>query len=205
MSILNDIQQHLKAPKSQYNSFGKYSYRNCEDILEAVKPLLGKNTLVVSDEVVLIGDRYYVKATAELLNEKGESQGISSAFARETLEQKGMNDAQITGSTSSYARKYALNGLFLIDDTKDDDSREPKESKVVPPKVADKPKSVAPTGKPYEGALANINISKTLAELESVVVKINSSKLLTKKEKEDLINVSVFKSQELSTPSEEGY
>ena len=120
MEILNKIQKELKAPKNQYNSFGKYHYRNCEDILEAVKPLLGTAILTLSDEVVNIGDSNYVKATATITD--GDKQASATAYAREAKEQKGMNDAQITGSSSSYARKYALNGLFLIDDTKDDDT-----------------------------------------------------------------------------------
>lgn len=120
MQILNKIQKELKAPKNQFNSFGKYNYRNCEDILEAVKPLLGDATLTISDEVVNIGSHNYVKATATLKN--GDETESTTAYAREALEQKGMNDSQLTGSTSSYARKYALNGLFCIDDTKDSDS-----------------------------------------------------------------------------------
>jgi hypothetical protein len=130
---LQEIQQQLKAPKSQRNTFGNYNYRNCEDILEAVKPLLGDSILILSDEVVNIGEHNYVKATAEFktpIKEKlpdNVTSGYSlyatvTAYAREAKEQKGMNDAQITGSSSSYARKYALNGLFLIDDTKDDDA-----------------------------------------------------------------------------------
>jgi len=116
MKKLAQIQKELKAPKSQYNSFGKYNYRNSEDILEALKPLLDEDDkLTVSDELVLIGDRYYIKATATF------NDTSVSAYAREALEQKGMNESQLTGSTSSYARKYALNGLFAIDDTKDDD------------------------------------------------------------------------------------
>jgi len=120
MKILNKIQQELKAPKAQYNSFGKYNYRNCEDILEAVKPLLGEAILLLTDEVVNIGNHNYVKATARLVHK--EESAFTTAYAREAVEQKGMNDSQITGSTSSYARKYALNGLFLIDDTKDADT-----------------------------------------------------------------------------------
>jgi hypothetical protein len=119
-NLLNSIQKKLKAPKGQYNSFGKYKYRNAEDILEAVKPLLGSGTLVISDEVVQIGDRFYLKATATLRD--GEVAWSASAFARESREKKGMDDAQVTGAASSYARKYALNGLFCIDDTKDADS-----------------------------------------------------------------------------------
>lgn len=124
VSVLSAIQLELKAPKNQKNTFGKYNYRSCEDILEAVKPLLEKNScaLVLNDDLVLVGDRYYIKATATLMcgDEKIENVG----YAREALDKKGMDDAQITGCTSSYARKYALNGIFAIDDTKDSDSDE---------------------------------------------------------------------------------
>lgn len=122
MKILNNIQKELKAPKSQRNTFGNYNYRNCEDILEAVKPLLGESTLIISDEIVQVGAFTYVKATACLRD--GEEELSATAFAREPVEQKGMSVSQITGSTSSYARKYALNGLFCIDDTKDSDSQD---------------------------------------------------------------------------------
>lgn len=120
MKKLNEIQQKLKAPKNQYNAFGKYKYRNQEDILEAVKPLLGDATMIITDEIVNIGDRYYVKATATLKD--GDETVFSTAYAREPEIKKGSDESQITGATSSYARKYALNGLFLIDDTKDADS-----------------------------------------------------------------------------------
>lgn len=121
---LMNIQNELKAPKSQYNEFGKYYYRSCEDILESLKPVLAKHqaAVTISDEIVLIGDRYYVKATAALIDvEKGDKVEVS-AFAREDEQKKGMDVSQLTGSTSSYARKYALNGLFAIDDTKDSDA-----------------------------------------------------------------------------------
>lgn len=116
------IQGELNVPKTHENKFGGYKYRNAEDILEAVKPLLTKNdcALVVFDEIVLIGERYYVKATAQLFDESGKIDTV--AYAREPITKKGMDEAQITGATSSYARKYALNGLFAIDDTKDADS-----------------------------------------------------------------------------------
>lgn len=119
---LINIQSKLKAPKVQYNSFGKYSYRSCEDIFEAVKPYLEKEqiSLILSDDLVLIGDRYYVKATATLTN--GEETITNVAYAREEDTKKGMDGSQITGASSSYARKYALNGLFLIDDVKDSDT-----------------------------------------------------------------------------------
>lgn len=119
---LIQIQSELKAPKGQYNSFGKYKYRNCEDILEAVKPLLKKQGLAIrlSDDIVMIGSRYYVQATAEITD--GETAVKSVAFAREEESKKGMDGSQVTGAASSYARKYALNGLLAIDDTKDSDT-----------------------------------------------------------------------------------
>ena len=121
-------QSELKAPKNQYNSFGKYAYRSCEDILEAAKPVCAKYGLLltVSDEVVHEGERYYIKATACLYDAQGGSDEVMSAtaYAREALDKKGMDDSQITGTASSYARKYALNGLFCIDDTKDADTQD---------------------------------------------------------------------------------
>lgn len=118
------VQTELKAPKGQYNSFGKYNYRSCEDILEAVKPHLAKvkATLVISDKPVMVGDWHYIEATARFTDvESGESIE-NTASARESATKKGMDDSQITGTASSYARKYALNGLFSIDDTKDADT-----------------------------------------------------------------------------------
>lgn len=119
---LSNIQVELKAPKNLYNSFGKYKYRNAESILEAAKPLCAKHgcTLTVSDEVILIGSRYYIKATATVQDKDGNA-ASTTALAREDETKKGMDGAQITGTASSYARKYALNGLFCIDDTKDPD------------------------------------------------------------------------------------
>lgn len=116
------IQSKLKAPKGQYNSFGKYNYRSCEDILEGVKPLLSEQELIltIEDSIEMIGDRYYVKATATLSD--GTNSISTSAYAREPLEKKGADASQVTGATSSYARKYALNGLLCIDDTKDADT-----------------------------------------------------------------------------------
>lgn len=118
---LSRIQKELKAPKGQYNTFGNYKYRSCEDILEAAKPLLGECSLTINDEIVLIGDRFYIKATAKLSLTNDEFI-TNSALAREPEGKKGMDEAQVTGATSSYARKYALNGLFAIDDTKDADA-----------------------------------------------------------------------------------
>ena len=124
MDKLALIQKELKAPKSNFNSFGKYKYRSCEDILEAVKPLLAKygSYLTLSDEIVMVGDRIYIKATATY--REGKELLSVTAFAREEAEKKGMDASQVTGTASSYARKYALNGLFLIDDTKDADTNE---------------------------------------------------------------------------------
>lgn len=122
------IQAELKAPKNQRNNFGGYNYRSCEDILEAVKPLLAKYeaTIVLSDEIVQLGERYYIKATATFASAKNDdTPAISNtAFAREAETKKGMDEAQITGTASSYSRKYALNGLLLIDDAKDADTDE---------------------------------------------------------------------------------
>ena len=120
---LNHIQSNLNAPKNLYNSFGKYKYRNLEGIFEGIKPLLKETgcTITVSDEIVCVNEMNYIKATATLSN--GTDDNISvTGWARESVSKKGMDDSQITGSTSSYARKYAMNGLFAIDDTKDADS-----------------------------------------------------------------------------------
>ena len=147
MNLLNEIQQKLKVPKGQYNSFSKFYYRNAEDILEAVKPLLGKGTMVLEDEMVQLGDRFYVKAKVSLTDDKGTT-WFSSAYAREAADKKGMDEAQITGAASSYARKYALNGLFCIDDTKDADNEdntkeEPKAVKTKPKVGVERPKNFA--------------------------------------------------------------
>ena len=120
---LQSVQSQLKAPKGQKNKFGNYNYRSAEDILEALKPLLASNglALIITDDIVEIAGRVYVKANASVIDSIGAQIG-SNGFAREAETKKGMDDAQITGSASSYARKYALNGLFAIDDTKDPDS-----------------------------------------------------------------------------------
>lgn len=121
---LTEVQNELKAPKSRYNSFGKYNYRSCEDILEAVKPLLKskKLAMTVKDEVYSVGDRFYIMAVVTVFDCESEEKITTTAYAREDSEKKGMDGSQITGSSSSYARKYALNGMFAIDDTKDADS-----------------------------------------------------------------------------------
>ena len=134
-TIMADIQARLKAPKGQFNSFGKYKYRSLEDIQEALKPLLAEHGVFVNvqDEIVQVGDRHYVKATATLCN--GKEAISATAFAREPADKKGMDESQITGATSSYARKYAMNGLFAIDDTQDADATN-THGKDVPPAQA---------------------------------------------------------------------
>lgn len=135
---LSIVQSELNAPKTQFNSFGNYNYRNCEDILEAVKPYLKDHKLILklTDEIVLIGNRYYAKSTAKLTDaETGDSEE-TFGWAREEETKKGMDSSQITGATTSYARKYALNGLFCIDDNKDSDTTNTHGKEKV-----DKPKS----------------------------------------------------------------
>lgn len=128
-AALMAVQADLKAPKNQRNNFGKYNYRSCEDIVEAVKPLLKENGLFLnmSDDIVLIGDRYYVKATVSVTDIVTGESVAASALAREAAQKKGMDESQVTGTASSYARKYALNGLFAIDDTKDADTDQYKQ------------------------------------------------------------------------------
>ena len=133
------IQQELIAPKNQYNSFGKYNYRSCEDILEGLKPCLRnvRAAVTVSDEVVQIGERYYIKATATLHDTESNESISNTAYAREDEGKKGMDVSQVTGATSSYARKYALNGLFCIDDVKDADTRDNRQNEAKEQKQAE--------------------------------------------------------------------
>lgn len=170
MDALQKIQAELKAPKGQYNSFGKYAYRSAEDILEAVKPLLKKNKaeLILSDEIVEVGGRIYVKATA-MLNADGEK-AVVNAYAREPEQKKGMDESQITGTASSYARKYALNGLFLIDDTKDADTDEYKHTQ----NNALQPAPKQSEQKPVDG---NKKINrKTIETIEGMIAQTNSDR-----------------------------
>ena len=165
---LKIIQTKLKAPKGQYNSFGKYHYRSLEDITEAIKPLLDETgaTLTISDEIIQIGDRYYVKATATLYD-IGSNENISvTAFARESETKKGMDESQITGATSSYARKYALNGLFAIDDTKDTDTEEYQSTAK---KEDKKQENTKPTGQKI--TKAQIDDIKELAKLKNIDIE----------------------------------
>jgi len=136
---LAEIQQALSAPKGQRNDFSNFNYRSCESILQAVKPLMGGALILLTDDIKVIADRVYVEATAEF---HYENQVVKTkAFARENLIKKGMDEAQITGSTSSYARKYALNGLLMIDDNKDSDSQDNREEKKLPPVLTDNDKT----------------------------------------------------------------
>ena len=162
------VQKALKAPKNQKNSFGGYNYRSCEDILEAVKPLLVKEDLLLtlSDTMVEVGGRIYVKATATV--ETGEEEIAVTAFAREEEEKKGMDTSQITGAASSYARKYALNGLFCIDDTKDSDytntgTKEPMKAKSAEESKVTKAENPKPEKK-YTCSLCFKDITKAEAE-----------------------------------------
>lgn len=157
------IQQELIAPKNQYNSFGKYSYRSCEDILEGLKPCLKAvgAAVLVGDELVMVGDRYYVKATATLLDTESSDCVQNTAFAREEDTKKGMDASQITGSASSYARKYALNGLFCIDDVKDADSRDNRQ------KEAEKQKQAEAEQKKIENSIVSeIKVKALLARCD---------------------------------------
>lgn len=157
---LNMIIVELKAPKGQYNSFGKYKYRSCEDILEGLKPLFGKYKcfVIIKDEIVMVGDRYYIKANITLYDSESEDFICGSAMAREEENKKGMDGAQVTGSTSSYARKYALNGMFCIDDTKDADTDEFTSRTKPDFKKKDSAESTAPK---FIGRLEKIKALKT--------------------------------------------
>lgn len=162
---LFSVQQTLKAPKGQRNDFGKYNYRSCEDIVEAAKPLLAVQRLLLSlsDELVLIGDRYYIKATARVVDITDGEKYEVYAYAREEESKKGMDGSQVTGASSSYARKYALNGLFGIDDTKDSDAtntgdQEPQKKDPEPPKATAKHYTCEECGKeirPYTDKAGN--------------------------------------------------
>lgn len=147
---LSKVQSELKAPKGQYNSFGKYKYRSCEDILEAVKPLNAKHgvVLTVGDEVVEISNRFYVKATATFVDIESGEKIINTALAREDDAKRGMDGSQITGTASSYARKYCLNGLFCIDDTKDADTDEYRHQQESKPQE-NKPQGSKPQERQY--------------------------------------------------------
>ena len=164
MNKLAMIQSELHAPKGQYNAFGKYHYRSMEDVNEAVKPVLAKHgcTMVITDDLVLIGERYYVKSTARIYDGT-EIIGESTGYAREADSKKGMDEAQVTGSTSSYARKYAANGLLLLDDNKDADAQQPPDKPIDKP--AYKPAPQKPLLKPVAPVNDRLDREKELARL----------------------------------------
>ena len=168
---LSKVQSELKAPKGQYNSFGKYKYRSCEDILEAVKPLHAKHgvVLTVGDEVVEISNRFYVKATATFVDIESGEKIINTALAREDDAKKGMDGSQITGTASSYARKYCLNGLYCIDDTKDADTDEYRHQQ------ERKPQESKPQERQYvkvvNGRTAVINSNGEYVDIENLTVE----------------------------------
>ena len=172
MKELLQIQSELKAPKGQFNAYGKYKYRSCEDSLEAVKPILKKNncTLLLSDSLIYVGERYYIKATATLVNAEGKSVS-TEAYAREEETKKGMDASQITGASSSYARKYALNGLLCIDDNKDSDTTNTGDSAPAAPAKASKEDSAE-----VEKAIAEINAAKSKEELINAIAKYKGNK-----------------------------
>jgi hypothetical protein len=173
MNLLNKIQKELKAPKDKFNTFGQYKYRSAEGILDAVKPLLGAGTLTLTDDIVMVGNRIYVKSTATICD--GDKSISVNAFARESETKKGMDDSQITGAASSYARKYALNGLFCIDDTKDaddlNDGKTEPESKPAPVK-APPAKTVPPFMTPEKIRLLETLLNaSTVNETEAATLK----------------------------------
>jgi hypothetical protein len=204
------IQQALKAPKGQYNSFGGYNYRSCEDILEAVKPILAKEkvALTISDEIVEVGGRIYVKATATL-HDPSDANVIArtSAYAREEESKKGMDAAQLTGATSSYARKYALNGLFAIDDNKDadDDSLSPRnpaneirpEPRAVPTAATVTPMATLPPTPKEEAPAPAVSLAKqylaaqVVAMREALGMTSTEYNKIFKKRLEALVNASL--------------
>ena len=174
---LAKVQSELKAPKGQFNSFGKYHYRSQEDILEAVKPILSRQgmTINLTDDIVLVGERYYVKSTATVSD--GTDTISVTAFAREPSEKKGMDESQITGTASSYARKYALNGLFAIDDTKDSDAEEQ-------PKTTIEKREATPTPKQPTNKLDEALIK----EASSLKIDLNKVATYLKKNVQELTN-----------------
>ena len=189
MEKLTKIQYELKAPKKQYNSFGKYNYRSCEDILDALKPLLNKYnaSVIIADDILQIGTRFYVKATATFIDNETGQQKSATAFAREPESKKGMDESQITGTASSYARKYCLNGLFLIDDTKDADTDENRNEQTAR-QARQKPKQE----KPKQPAEKEFNPN----EVTEKHAKLNAVKSLCKQGKiSEQAIINVFRQQ----------
>lgn len=178
---LTELQNELRAPKSQYNSFGKYNYRKCEDILEAVKPLLHKYrmSLTISDNMVMMGNRHYVMSECRLIGWEGTDDAELSCegWAREESEKKGMDESQITGAASSYARKYALNGLFLIDDTADSDTTNTTEKKTAQKETTKQQSGDASQPSIMDSAVNYIKSSNNKASAYEAVIKKHGDKL----------------------------
>lgn len=191
MSLM-EIQQKLKIPKARTNSFGKYKYRSCEDILEAVKPLLYEHGfyLILSDEVVDIAGKAYVKASAHLFDSDKITKFVAHGFARESQEKKGMDDSQMTGTASSYARKYALNGLFAIDDTKDADTDEFHNESKQAQKKSTKPEYTAEQVEKNRGEWIKLFDSKK-AKPENIIAKISQKYLLPEDLQEEIRSMGV--------------
>ena len=194
---LLNIQQKVNAPKNQYNKFGGYNYRSCEDILQAVKPVLAENncTLTIQDELIQIGDRYYVKATAQLVDCDDETKATSQAYAREEESKKGMDGSQITGSASSYARKYALNGLFCLDDTKDADATNTDDDKKQQERPQQNKPAQAQQDKPSDAQFKKLAAAankagyspEAMGDLLRTKYSVESSKQLTQQQTSELI------------------
>lgn len=192
------IQQELIAPKNQYNSFGKYNYRSCEDILEGLKPCMKKvgAAVTVSDEVVLIGDRYYIKATATLHDTESSGSISNTAYAREDEGKKGMDVSQVTGATSSYARKYALNGLFCIDDVKDADTRDNRQNEAKEQKQAEEQQK-----KGENSVISEIKVKALLSRCENEGV--DTEKILKLYKVESLSDLTELKFRNINDHWEE--
>lgn len=174
---LSQIQQKLAAPKNQYNKFGEYYYRSCEDILEGLKPFLKELNvaLTLTDEMVMIGERYYIKATATLFNCEGDDKVQNVAYARETESRPKMDVSQITGSASSYARKYALNGLFCIDDVKDEDAKDNSQKETEKPKQSEVKQEEVEKAK-----IPEVKVQALISRCETEGVKVDTIKTLYK-------------------------
>jgi len=189
---LRKVQNEVKVPKNQYNDYGGYKYRSCEDIVEAVKPLLLKHelTMIITDEIIMKGDRFYIKADAKITD--GEDSIITTGWAREPLNQKGKDESQITGSASTYARKYALNGMFAIDDTKDADSlnKHGKGQNNGSPKQTNKTDS-----QDAEGLREEIRRLANTDEKVEIVMDILAEKGLSKLDKADISLLKKIKSE----------
>lgn len=197
---LTTMQNELKVPKGNYNNFGKYNYRNAEDILEGVKPLLLKHglSLYISDDIISINDRYYVRAEAVLTDTESLEKITNTSFAREDSDKKGMDACQITGSSSSYARKYALNGLFCIDDTKDSDLTNDKDESASDEKSIRKPTDKQLKliwGKAKGSGVSNDIVNYLLYQ----VYKVKDQKDLTMEQFEDLCSAIENKSFQITT------